>query len=262
MALLVDGDVSSIDGLRAQDTGVLDVANGEGISLAAKLELGEQELRIEIDRFLRQQTGGNRMSGSGQVQYSGQAVTLAQVAVSESLQLWHVLKTLESVYRDAYFSQLNDRYQQKWKLYQGLAEQQRKYYLNDDGVKIVANPVRRPQGVSILIEGGNLPAASYYVQATCLDEQGREGAPCTLVAASAQTPNSVTLSLVQPPANVVSWNVFVGLSSEDVTMQNTAPVAVTSAWRIPATGLIAGRAPGSGQASDLTILRATRNWRG
>lgn len=262
MALLVDGDVSRIDDLKTQDTGVLDVANGEGIGLTGKLKLGEQEMRVEIDRFLRLQTGGTQVLGLGSVQYAGQAVSLGQVVVSESMQLWHVLKTLEAVYRDAYFSQLNDRYEQKWKHYLGLAEQQRRYYFNADGVQIVANPVNRPRSLEATVTGGNLPAATYYIQATFLDAQGRESAPSPLSAASSLVPNALTVAVSEAPANVVAWNVYVGLSEESITLQNAEPIAASDAWRLPATGLVAGRGPGNGQVADATILRSTRNRRG
>ena len=36
--------------------------------------------------------------------------SIEQVVVTPPLKLWHIFRTLEMVYRDAYNSQLNDRY--------------------------------------------------------------------------------------------------------------------------------------------------------
>ena len=55
MALLVDGDVNHIEDLKEWDTSVLDVANGEGIDLSAKLRLAAKEMEEEIESFLRWQ---------------------------------------------------------------------------------------------------------------------------------------------------------------------------------------------------------------
>ena len=91
-------------------------------------------------------------------------------------------KTLEAVYRDAYFSQLNDRYGQRWHHYEALAAEQRRRYF-EGGLRMVSRPVRRPSHVSAEIAEGLTSAATYWLTATFLDAEGRESAPSAAVAA-------------------------------------------------------------------------------
>ena len=94
MALLVDGELSSVEDLQTQDSAVLEVAHGEGIDLGRKLELAKREIEIEVEALLRR-------SGTGR---------LEEVVATLAMGRWHALLTLAMVYRDAYFSQLNDRF--------------------------------------------------------------------------------------------------------------------------------------------------------
>jgi hypothetical protein len=48
------------------------------------------------------------------------------------------------------------------------------------------------------------------------------------------------------PANAVGWNVYVGYSGDDQTLQNAAPLDPGGAWNI-ATVESWGRVPGDGQ---------------
>src|SRR5438270_739661 len=94
MALFTDGPASTIEELAAQDSQVLNAASSEGIDLTVKLELTHEMIGMELAEQLR------RASGFG----------LTHVVVTPPLRLWHTYRTLENVYRDAYNSQLNDRY--------------------------------------------------------------------------------------------------------------------------------------------------------
>ncbi|MGC4052231.1 MAG: hypothetical protein QM757_23085 [Paludibaculum sp.] len=239
MALLVDGDLSRLEDLKAQDSGLLEVTNGEGIDPRAKMELAASEIQVEVEAFLE-------WEHKGRVQ---------QVAASAGLKRWHVLKTLEAVYRDAYFSQLNDRYGQKWRHYEALAtEQGRRYF--ERGVELVAQPVRRPSRVSAEIVDGLTAAATYWVQATLLDGDGRESAPSAAVAVSSPVPHSLRVEVLYPEAQAVCWNVYAGFDEGSLCLQNLEPMAIGAAWVMPAGGLVEGRAPGNGQAADCTVVRS------
>ncbi len=245
MALLVDGDINRIEDLREWDTTILEVANGEGIDLEAKLRLAAKELEEEVEGFLRWQERGQ----------------LGQVAVSTPLQRWHALATLEAVYRDAYFSQLNDRYGARWKHYAELAAAQERRYF-DIGVATVSQPVRRPEKLEAAVGEGLAPAATYWLQATVLDAAGRESAPGPVEVVSSPLPHSLTVRLAYAPAGATHWNVFVSFTDEPGALQNAAPLAVAESWTLPAEGIVAGRPPGSGQEADGMVTRAGQYRRG
>ena len=59
MALLVDGTLNTMESLKAQDSGVLEVSHSEGVDLTAKLEIARHEMEIEIDALLRRSGCGS-----------------------------------------------------------------------------------------------------------------------------------------------------------------------------------------------------------
>lgn len=245
MALLVDGEINRIEDLREWDTTILEVANGEGIDLEAKLKLAAKEIEEEVESFLIWQEKGQ----------------LGQVYVSTPLKRWHALATLEAVYRDAYFSQLNDRYGARWKHYTELAAAQEKRYF-DIGVATVSQPVRRPERIEATTGEGAAPAATYWIEATVLDAAGRESAPSPVEVVSSPLPHSLTVRLPYAPAGAAQWNVYVALTEDGTALQNATALAVGEAWTMPAEGIVAGRPPGDGQAADGAVTRAAQYRRG
>lgn len=240
MALLVDGDVSRIEDLKAQDSGVLDVASGEGIDLGSKLRVAESEIGMEVELLLT-------LEGRG---------TPEQVVVDGALRRWHVLKSLEAVYRDAYFSQLNDRYGKRWQHYQELAAMQRMLCF-EIGVKLVGVPLRRPQHVDVQVGDGVLPAATYWICATYVDGSGNESAASATQVVSSPLPHSLAVATLFAPAQVSGWNVYVGPSELTVGKQNTTPLAVGTVWSMPAMAPLVGPPPAEGQRSTYSVQRST-----
>lgn len=238
MALLVDGDINSLDDLREWDSGILDTADGERIDLNAKLRRAQAEVEEEIERFLRDQERG----------------ALWQVAIDRALRHWHALKTLEATYRDAYFNQLNDRYGEKWKHYLALADRQQQRYF-ESGVAIVLQPLRRPAGVDAEFGDGGLPPATYRFQATAVDAMGRESAPSPVQVFSSPVPHSLTVRVPYLPEGAAGWNLYAGLPEEALALQNDQPLGPSEAWTPGAGGLRSGRPPGDGQAPD-EVIRA------
>src|SRR5581483_2707393 len=94
MALFMDGPATGIEDLAAQDSQLLNVASAEGIDLTVKLAVTQEAVGIELEGLLRECNGPE----------------LQHVVVTPALRLWHTYRTLETVYRDAYHNQLNDRY--------------------------------------------------------------------------------------------------------------------------------------------------------
>jgi hypothetical protein len=236
MALLVDGDINGLDELREWDSGVLEVAHGEGIDLGAKLRRAQAEVEEEIEAFLRDQERG----------------ALRQVVVDRGLRHWHALKTLEAVYRDAYFNQLNDRYGEKWKHYFALSGRQAQRYF-EAGVAIVYEPLRRPAWVEIVIGEGSLPPASYRIQATAVDGRGRESAPCPVQVAAAALPHELRVRLPFAPEGAAGWNVYASAGDGAPGLQNAAPLGLEEEWVMPLQGPVTGRPAGEGQSADEVI---------
>src|SRR5579862_3833148 len=115
MALFTDG-ISTIQDLSGQDSSVLATAQTENIDLGVKLTAAQQELGIEITTLLQQ---SNTYDWQFWLQPNPQ---LNNIVVTPALQLWHVFHTLELVYQDVYFNQLNDRYKAKRDQFHQLAE--------------------------------------------------------------------------------------------------------------------------------------------
>jgi hypothetical protein len=116
MALFTDG-ISTIQDLTVQDSSVLATAQTENIDLSQKLTLAQQELGIEITALLQQRS--NTCDWQFWLQPDLQ---LNNIVVTPPLQFWHVFQTLMLTYQDAYFNQLNDRYQGKRDQFQQLAK--------------------------------------------------------------------------------------------------------------------------------------------
>ncbi|MEK7406853.1 MAG: hypothetical protein AAB225_17390 [Acidobacteriota bacterium] len=240
MALFTDGGISTIDDLLAYESSILEVARTEGIDLAVKLELAQDELGIELTRFLVQEAG----SGTG----------LENVVVTEPLQKWHTFQALGLVYRDAYNSQLNDRHLAKWKEW-GQRAKWASTMLFDSGVGVVDDPVPKAELPELGSSAGPLAAATYYVRAAWLNGEGEEGCPSELAILTAADGHRLTAQAVNPPAVVRTWNLYAGFSHADTTLQTEAPLGPGAIWVESDSGLRQGRKAGSGQAPDYYILR-------
>lgn len=249
MALFTDETLSTIDELLAYESSLLEVARTERIDLTVKLELAREELGIELTLFLVERGGGE---WSGVV---GPALELGNIVVTEALKKWHLFHTLGLVYRDAYNSQLNDRYQGKWKEYERRARWAERA-LYRIGVGVTGDPVAQAAKPVLSSVAGPLPGAVYYARAAWLNANGEEGNPSELAVLSTGANTLLVAETVNPPANAQTWNVYVGLSIGGERLQNETPMPVGQVWTEAATGLKQGRAPGTGQAPQW-YLRAT-----
>ncbi len=236
MALLVDGDLNGTGDLQALDSGILDVVNTEGIDASAKLKLAEREVSVEIARFLERESG----------------LELENVVIDEGLRLWHATQTLAAVYRDAYFSQLNDRYGKRWEHWQKQASEHRAGYLSS-GVPYVMRPLRRPSEVVAEAREGATPPASYWICATFVSDEGVESAPSELQVVTAEAPHLLTVSIGNAGAGATGWNVYLSDVDSRTQLQTPTPLDLNQTWVLAETAVIQpGREPGSGQtATDL-----------
>ncbi len=237
MALFTDGAISGIEDLVAYESALLELAMTEQIDLTIKLGLAQDEVGIELEALLAGREG---------------APGLGNIVVTGPLRKWHVFQTLALIHRDAYHRQLNDRYLGKWKEYQRLAAWAREALLQA-GLGLVEDPIPRAEKPQLTYTPATIGAATYFVRAAWRNREGEEGSPSDVAILSVPSGNALVVTGVRPPACAVSWNVYVGLSALEQTLQNQAPLGVTESWTEPVTGVVQGALPGSGQEPELTF---------
>lgn len=230
MALFTDGTTSTLEELRGYESGLYEVASIEGIDLSQKLFLAHQELGVELTaRFFREQPE-----------------QLGRVVVTQPLHLWHIFQSLALTYRDSYNSHLNDRYLGKWREYQRMANWASRN-LFETGVGLIEEAVPKAAAPTVRVVSGQGAAAMYWVRVAWVSAKGDEGCPsepAVLATAQGTVPE---VEAAEAPANAIGWNVYAGLSIEDSRLQNEQPIEIGATWRLPFTGLAAGRKAGNGQ---------------
>ena len=246
MALFTD-TISTIQDLLNQDSSVLSTAQTENIDLNDKLSLAQQDLAIEVTALLQR---SNTYDWQFWLQPNPQ---LNNVVVTPPLQLWHVYQTLALVYRDVYFNQLNDRYKGKRDQFEQLAKQSMEKLI-ESGIGIVGDPIPKATTPLLTSIPGGQPAASYYASVSWLNTESQEGQAGDAGSLAIADGNTLAVQPVNPPANAVAWNVFVGLSTTTLALQNTSPLAMDQIWVLDSPVSTEGRAPGNGQLPD--YLRA------
>ena len=244
MALFIDGSVSSMEDLTAQDSQLLDVASIEGIDVTQKLALAQDELTLELNALL------TRLSYVDQLFWLAPQPNLGSVVVTPALKLWHTFRSLEMVYSDAYNSQLNDRYAGKRDQFHSSAKWAYEMLIQA-GIGVASVPVPRaaiPEvtAAAAAAPGTPLPDGTYYVTVAWVNAAGEDGA-CAVPATMATTGSSLRVQPAgAPPKTAAGWNVYVGIGPDSMALQNGSPVAIGQTWLQPAA-LAAGRPPGPGQ---------------
>jgi hypothetical protein len=234
-----------MEDLTAQDSQLLDVASVEAIDVTQKLALAQDELALELNALL------TRLSYVDQLFWLAPQPNLGSVVVTPALKLWHAFRSLEMVYSDAYFSQLNDRYAGKrdqFHLRAGWAYET----LVAAGIGVASVPVPRAAIPAVTAAaapspGTPLPDGTYYATVAWVNAAGEEGA-CAIPATIATSGSSL---LVQPagapPKTAAGWNVYVGIGPDSMALQNGSPIAIGQTWLQP-VALAPGRSPGPGQS--------------
>ena len=251
MALFSDGSISEVQDLIAYEANLVEVADAEGMDLAAKLRLAQSEVGAELATAALRPgniywaTAGWNSTGA---EINTSRFTLDQVAVTQPLKLWHTFQALAMVYRDAYNRKLNDKYLPKWNEYKELARWASSL-LYQTGIGVVTHPVPRPRRPVVDWVAGTLGAMTLYVRMTWV-EGASEGAPSEETAVDVPANQALRVAPPAAPALAVGWNVYVGGASGEAQRQNSQPLALGQPWVMPATGLAEGATAGTGQEPD------------
>ena len=255
MALFSDGPPSTIDDLVQQDSFLFSVANTEGIDVSSKLTLAYNELGVEITAIF-----GREASIYAPVLGEAPLDTL-HLAVTPALKMWHSFRSLELVYRDAYFNQLNDRYKAKWAEYQNLGSWSRGKFI-DTGAGLVIDPLPQSEPPILSYQPGVGGGGTVYVSLTLVNAEGEESTPTTVIQAVVPDQQLLSVSCPAWPSNAVSWNLYCGLSPTLLTLQNSVPLELGSALELLLPPTQTGVVSGTGQSPNVTRDLPRRIMRG
>src|SRR5260370_10911245 len=212
--LFTDNPAIAIEDLANYETALLDTAHTEGINLTVKILLATIEVGLQLQSQYTPLglTGTNLNSG----------LTLMNIVVTPPLRLWLIFHTLELVYRDAYFSQLNDRYLAKWNEDKELSVSAATL-LFQIGVGTVADPI--PQAVHPVLSLGAvaLAPAKYFIEVSWKNASGQEGGPSETTALDVPAGRTPPGRAGQPPPIAGSWNVYGGVTPDALFLQNASP---------------------------------------
>jgi hypothetical protein len=239
MALFIDGSISGLQDLIAQDSQLLDVATVEGIDVTLKMASAQEEIGLDLVTLL------NSLHFVDQPFWLGPQTSLNSVVVTTGLKLWHIYRTLEMVYSDAYSSQLIDRYGAKRGYFRDEAKRSRERLIQI-GIGVTSHPVPRAATPKVIAIPGSLSDGIYYVTMAWVNLAGEEGAsavPAVITLAA----STLQVNSAAPPPTAVSWNVYVGHAPEAMVIQNGSPIPAWETWLQAAALAASGQRPGSGQ---------------
>lgn len=245
--LLADGSPNDTEDLRAYESAILEVAHTEMIDLNPKLALAAEEIAEDVVDFLLDHSGADPQASARR------GLGVADVVVTRQMKRWHAVHTLEMVYRDAFNNQLNDRYQPKFLEYRELARNAREHTFHF-GVGLALIPIPQASAPVFSALPGPIPATTYYARAAWVGASGQEGSPSEPTTYNASAGSVPVIEMANPPAVAVGFNVFLGLTADELELQNgSGPVPVGQSFVLPGTGLVDGRPPGEGQAADVYV---------
>ena len=253
MALFADGPSPTIDDLTDQDSGLLDVAETCGINVSTKLRLAHDEIEADLSLWL------DRPRQALEVVW-GQIWRLGQIVVTPTLKRWETMQALSLVYRDAYFSQLADRYQSKWDEYSRLSRQAYQAFVAS-GMGMINDPV--PAAAPPVLENvpGPQSGGMFYASVSWLNAAGQEGAASPPSSITFPDGRLMTVTAVNPPGNAVGFIVYAGAALNAMFQQNNVALPVGVRFTYVPGAIGQPRLPGSGQKPDFirplvrTLLR-------
>jgi hypothetical protein len=254
MALFVDGPACTIDDLTDQDAGLLDVALSTGINVSTKLRLAAEEIGTDLKLWLSRQRPAVELVW-------GPTLRLEQIVVTPPLKRWEAMHTLALVYRDAYFSQLVDRYQGKWQEYAKLAREVREDLISS-GLGLVSDPIVRAAPPIVSTTPGPQHGGTFYASVTWVNASGQEGAASDASSITVADGSLMTVSTAGAPANAVGFNVYAGTILGALVRQNDVILPATATYIYVPGQITQGPAAGNGQMPDFIRPMARTSLRG
>lgn len=245
MSLFVDGPIATVDLLSQYDSNVLTVSAAEGINLTGKISLAHEAMHLELQRLIRR----SEFCSEQWLWVSHRGIE--NVVWSKSLRVWQVYESLALIYRDAYYSQLNDRHRARAEEYTVLASKSRRD-LVEYGLGLASHPVRRPQQPVTALVPASEVGGTYYFSVTYLNNLSQESSGSSLLSVDVTDGNAADLTLGFPlTSNVTAWNLYAGMAPEQMFKQNDQPLLPATDWcYLPSLAITSGMGIPEGQLPD------------
>ncbi len=247
MALFTDGPACTINDLLDEDSGLLNTAQSAGINVTAKLWLAMKQVQSELETLLLR---------------VAPPPGIRQVVVTADLARWEKMQALAMVYRDASFTQLVDRYKDKWEMFVKLTQVAREQFIAN-GVGLVMDPMPKA-GLPILgteSVSGHQSGGTFYACVAWVNAAGQEGSASDAGSIAVPADNAMTVAANRPPAGAVGFNVYVGTVLAMMTLQNDAALPAGSTFVYVPGASSSSETAGTGQQPDFvkplpaTIMR-------
>ena len=246
MSLFVDGPIVNVDVLAQYDSNVLAVSAAESINLTAKISLAQETMHLELQRLIRR----SELCSDQWLWVPRRGIE--NVVWSKGLRVWQVYEALATIYRDAYYSQLNDRHRARADEYSILAAKSR-CNLVEYGLGLASHPVRRPaQPIASLVPASE-SGGTYYFSVSFLNDFSQESDGSPLLSVDVTDGNAADLTIGSPVGtNVTGWNLYAGIAPEQMFKQNDQPLPLASDWcYLPSLAVTSGTVIPQGQLPDL-----------
>lgn len=244
MALFMDGPANSVDQLVDEDSGLLETAQVCGINVTKKLWLAWEEIKSDLHLWLMRPRPVLELVWQP-------SLTVSQIVVSGPLRRWERMSALAYVYRDAYFSQLVDRYQAKWDEYTALTRGAREIYVAT-GLELVSDPISKAAPPVLSTVAGAGPGGVLYASVAWLNKEGVEGQASDASSITTAAGQYMTVSAAGAPANATGFNVYAGSAPNGMTLQNATPLVPGNTYTYVPGEVTGGRGPGWGQTPQFT----------
>lgn len=244
MALFTDGPAPTINDLADEDSGLLETAATVGINVTAKLWLAMSEVQSELETWLLRP---QPVIGPPWIQ----PPAIDQVVVTRELARWEKMLALTMVYRDAYFSQLVDRYQGKWDEYAKLTRYARDQFVAN-GIGLVADPMPRAELPVLATESvpSQQAGGTFYACVTWVNVAGQEGAASDAGSITVPAESLMTVMATGAPPNAIGFNVYAGGVPATMTLQTQVPLQTGGTFAYVPGLPTSTRKAGTGQRPD------------
>ena len=259
MALFTDADIITLDDLQQFENSLVQVSSTHNIDVTGKISLATSVIGDKLMLWLL------KVCASDPQWLNRRLLGLSTVVITPTLEKWLCFESLSRFFAEAYNLELNTKFQGKWVEYQQAASEAAEMVFMS-GIGIVYNPLPKPgMPFTSLQSGTTLPQALFF-QTAWVDRFGNESASSPVNGLILQQPSTVSVAMgqgviVAPPA-AAGWNLYASLTPDNLTRQNSMPLAINTTWTLPASGLVSGAEPINGQAPDFYVTLSKQIQRG